>query len=345
MAVVSVLAAAAIRYALDPVLEDRARYMLQIMAVLLSALYGGLGPGAVALSLGAIVTSLSPIGLGHPLASLGDFLNLGLYLACGLGVLAVTEFEWRERGRREEAEAELARVNAELEATVAARTTQLQEAVSELESFCHSMAHDLRTPTRAIAGNARILLEDHGDELDENLNEKLRRINAAALKLASLVDALLIYARLGTQDLQLSTVDLGTLTRETVNELTKKAESPIELTLGPDLKVEGDDRQLAVLLKGIVANSLLYRKPGEPARLEVVREGNEIAFRDQGIGFDMTYAHKVFLPFERLHRDEAYPGVGMGLANVARIAQRHGGSARVESTPGEGTTVWVRLGS
>ena len=343
--------ATAIRFGLEEQLRDRSRLLLLIPAVLITAWYGGVGPGVFALLFGAflcawvLIPPVTTVNFGDRAEQLGML----LYLAVGVGIIVLVHRERQEKTKREVAQKELQALNATLEARVQERTRELEVANRELESFCYSVSHDLRTPSRAIVGNIHILLEDHGGGLDDAVREKLNRVSRAALKLSDLVDALLTYARLAKAGLRMEIVDLGTMIAAEVHAQSTNAHTKVLLDKPAELKVIGDKAQIRTAVEALVSNALTYRgsKPEVHLSVDMVRAGTDVTIRfsDDGIGFDPTYLGKVFLPFERLHRDDAYPGVGMGLANVARIAERHNGAIWAESTPGQGSTFFLKLGN
>jgi len=343
--------AAGVRLMMQPELHDRSRTMLFIPAVLVTAWYGGAGPGIFSLLFGAflcgwlIIPPVTNINFGDRSEQVG----ITLYLLVGVGVIALAHRERLEKRKRELAQEQLEQLNMVLEERVRERTEELQLANRELEGFCYSVSHDLRTPTRAIVGNIHILIEDLGHSVEPPVREKLVRISRAALKLSDLVDALLTYARLAKAGLQKETVDLGAMIAAESHGSTDGLGVRFLLDRPSDLIVIGDRAQLRTAVKAIVSNAVLYRKKGEDVHLTVSceRTGDDVIvkFQDDGIGFEIQYLHKLFEPFERLHRDEDYPGVGMGLANVARIASRHNGSVWAESIPGLGATFFLRLGN
>lgn len=336
--------AVTLRLSLESLLQEQSRYAFLLPTVFICAVYGGIGPGLVATFLGAILTVLLIIPPQNSFdMSNADRGGLIVYFLISAGVMWLTLREMEERRRRLATERQLEQVNRDLELKVAERTAELKAANEELESFCHSMAHDLRTPTRAIAGNARILIEDHAGSLKPELQDHLGRINAAAVKLGLLVDGLLTYARLARQDLHLSDVPLGWIAAEMATVEARRAKVPLHLEIDESIGVRADESQIRILLRALIDNSLMYREGSEPATIRIHRSGNEVVFGDEGIGFDMAYVHKVFLPFERLHRDEAYPGVGMGLANVERVIKRHGGEVSIDAAPGRGTRVRMTI--
>ena len=338
------------RYAMQQELQDRNRMLLFVPAVLVSAWYGGVGPGIFALLFGmfmcawVLIPPVTNINLGDRVEQVGML----LYLAVGAGVIILAHRERREKERREVAQHELEKLNHSLEARVRERTKELEFANRELEGFCYNVSHDLRTPSRAIAGNIHILIEDYGDELDGAARERLNRISAAAVKLGNLVDALLVYARLAKADLSQDQVDLGQIIDAQADYWAKSFSATVHIDRPEELTVTGDRTHLNTAVSAIVGNAVLYRQPGRECHLTVTfeREGTDaiVTFCDDGIGFDPEYLHKIFQPFERLHRDTEYPGVGMGLANVSRIAERHGGYVSAVSALGEGATFSLRLG-
>ena len=343
--------ATGVRYAMQQELQDRNRMLLFIPAVLVSVWYGGVGPGIFALLFGSfmcawiLIPPITNINFGDRVEQVGML----LYLAVGTGVIILAHRERCEKERREVAQRELEALNLSLEERVRERTKELEFANKELEGFCYNVSHDLRTPSRAIAGNIHILIEDYGSELDPPVKEKLERISTAAIKLGNLVDALLVYARLAKADLSHDLFDLGEVIDSQADFWDKTLGIRIQVDRPSQLMVMGDKVQLRTAVSAIVGNAATYRMAGNEVRLIVTceRAGSDsiITFRDNGIGFDSQYLHKIFQPFERLHRDSEYPGVGMGLANVARIAERHGGKVTADSIPGDGAAFHLRLGN
>ena len=335
-ATLAVVAFVLLRLGLDGILGDRSTHVLLIVPVSYAALKGGLGPGGYASLLGA---GLTAVFIPRLFDDGGDWVALGLYFFASAGAISLGA---KVRGDQERS----LEIEAELERRVAERTAELNVATNELESFCYSVAHDMRTPSRAISGNARILLEDYVDDLPPKLAEHLRRIHRAALKQGHLVDSLLAYAKLAKTPVEREAVDVKTMATQVLQDVVKQEGGAATVQVQPGLTARADERMLRTALRAIVENSVRYRKPDHSAHIEVTARGDgSIAVVDDGIGFEMAYVHKVTQPFERLHRDEAFPGVGMGLALVDRIAARHGGRLDVESEPNGGTTVTLNLGS
>jgi signal transduction histidine kinase len=346
VAVLAVAVAIAFRLGLNPILGDKGHLIILILPVLIASLRGGAGPGLFTLVFGTSMSFLLyPSSIASRFDEVWEWVTFGLFLVTCGGVIALARRERLEQAARLRSEAELARLNLDLERLVEERTAELRAANEELEGFCHSMAHDMRTPTRAIAGNARILLEDYADQLPEDLADHLARINRAALKQGALVDALLTYARMAKQEVHREPVDVAALVHELVADVARREDAEVVVHVSSGLQVDADPRQLRIALRALLENSVRYRVPNSVAHIEV--EGDpegRLVVADRGIGFDMAFAHKVVMPFERLHRDETYPGVGMGLALVSRIAQRHRGTLKTESQLDRGTTVWLDLG-
>lgn len=343
-AALAVLAVTIFRFGLNSILGDKGHLILLILPVLIASLRGGFGPGLFAFLSGTFLSfALYPSSIASRFDEPSEWVSYALYLGTIAGIIGLGKRVHEQQAALLRSEQDLALLNERLERDVEARTAELREANDELEGFCHSMAHDMRTPTRAIAGNARILLEDYGEQLPPTLAEHLRRINRAALKQGALVDALLTYARLAKQPVERELLDLTALCYEIGPDVARREGADFSIQASPGLSVEADPRQVRTALRAVLENSARYRAAGAPVHVQVtVDSEGRLVIADDGIGFDMAFVHKVRLPFERLQRDEAYVGVGMGLAVVARIMGRHDGEFEIESAPGIGTT--VRLG-
>ena len=231
-----------------------------------------------------------------------------------------------------------------LEQEVADRTAELRSSNRELESFSYSVSHDLRSPLRAIMSASMILIEDWGDKLDAEAISELTRMANAARKMGQLIDDLLEMSRIGRTQIEREQVDLSQLAHGLWDELgLRRLVEDATLDIAPSMVGRGDARLLRLVLENLFENSLKYRKQNEPLRIEFGRDEANFFVRDNGTGFESQYATRVFEPFQRLHRDSNIPGTGVGLANVQRIIERHGGRVWAESEPGVGTTIRFSL--
>ena len=236
---------------------------------------------------------------------------------------------------------------AELETRVEQRTAELEASTRELDAFAYSVSHDLRAPLRAVAGFSEILLEDHAAQLDPVGLDYLKRVNAAADRMSDLIDALLDLSRAGRAELVRRPVDLGDLARDLLADLAGADPGRDVDIVVENLPATGDEHLLTLLLQNLLANAWKFTVDRKPARIHVGSRGTGDArvyfVADNGAGFDPRYAAKLFVPFQRLHSAEDFPGTGIGLAIVARIAARHGGRAWAESAPGQGATFYFTL--
>lgn len=249
---------------------------------------------------------------------------------------------------RKRAESALARLNAELEARVAERTVELARSNQELESFSYSVAHDLRAPLRAILGFGRLLLEDHGGRLPADALGNLQRVLASAARMGRMIDDLLQLSRLARQPLSPASVDLAASSRELIAELAAAEPARSASVVAPDsLPAAGDPSLLKIALQNLLGNAWKFTSGAEQARIEIgeaeTAHGRAFFVRDNGAGFDMAYAGKLFEVFQRLHSSSEFEGTGVGLATVKRIIQRHGGRIWAESAPGLGATFYFTL--
>jgi signal transduction histidine kinase len=251
-------------------------------------------------------------------------------------------------------------VMATLEARVDQRTQELEAANRELEAFAYSVSHDLRAPLRAMHGFSTALLSDSQGQLDEQGRHYLDRIGAAAKHMGELIDALLDLSRIARREMRQQPVDLSVLAREVASQLQTQDEGRrVEWVIPDELPAQGDAHLLSLALQNLMGNAWKFTGPRPQARIEVgalprtspatapgsgKEEGGLVYFvRDNGVGFDMAYADKLFAPFQRLHGMSEFPGTGIGLATVQRIIARHGGRIWAEAEVDRGATFFFTL--
>ncbi|MEA2714031.1 MAG: hypothetical protein QOK27_1992 [Gemmatimonadales bacterium] len=251
----------------------------------------------------------------------------------------------RQRGKRELvlSETRVRQLNESLEHRVADRTAALAAANRELETFTYSVSHDLRAPLRQIDGFSRILVEHAGPALDAKSQHYLRRIQEGTQHMGRLVDDLLNLAQLGRQDMHTSATPLDTLVNDTVSELRADwGDRKIQWTIGALPIVQCDPGLLKIVFTNLLSNAIKYTRPREVAKIAVGCTGSNgrctIAVQDNGVGFNMKYADKLFGVFQRLHRADQFEGSGVGLATVQRIIHKHGGEIWAEAEPDHGAT-------
>lgn len=251
---------------------------------------------------------------------------------------------------RKVAELTLRNLNQELEARVRLRTAELEASNRELEAFSYSVSHDLRSPLRAIDGFARIVEQELEGRIEPNVRTYLERIRKATERMAELIDALIQLATLTRQPLRKETFDLSELARQIIDQLT--AEEPdrkVEFEITQGLVVTADRGLMHVMLENLLRNAWKFtaRQPKARIVFRAERTAGRRVFcvEDNGAGFDMEHAGNLFRPFHRLHAPEDFPGTGIGLATVQRIVQRHEGTIRAESRPGDGARFLFSLGN
>jgi PAS domain S-box-containing protein len=243
-------------------------------------------------------------------------------------------------------ELEKRRLSDELEEHVRQRTAALQAALAELETLSYTISHDLRAPVRAIDGFATILLDEHAPAFDAVTANYVDRIRTNAQFMGLLIDGLLNFIRLGRVTVQREWVEPQLIAQQVLNDLTaKEVGRTVEVVLGALPACQADPLLLADVYRGLIDNALKYSRKRDPARLELGWQPEAQAYfvRDNGVGFDMQYAHKLFGAFQRLHHPHEYDGAGMGLAIVQRILQRHGGQVWAEAEPDKGATFYFTL--
>ncbi len=226
----------------------------------------------------------------------------------------------------------------------AAMVEELERKNKELEAFSYSVSHDLRAPLRAIDGFSHALLDDCAETLGEAGMGHLNHVLTATKRMAELIDDLLMLSRVSREGLVRGDVNLSEIAQAIAEDLRQKdPERIVEFTIARDLVVSADRRLIRIVLENLIGNAWKFTSKIHAARVEVGavdKLGTMTYFvRDNGAGFEMTYATKLFSPFQRLHREDEFPGTGIGLATVYRIVDRHGGRAWAESVVDRGTTI------
>lgn len=243
------------------------------------------------------------------------------------------------------------RMKIELEQRVAERTHQLDVANKELEAFSYSVSHDLRAPLRSIDGFGQALLEDCADRLDEQGRQYLQRIRGATQRMGMLIDDLLMLSRVTRVEMNREPVDLVPLAQSVITGLEIAEPSrKIERQVQDGMVANGDPHLLRIVLENLIGNAWKFTQHASPARIEMGMRTDEAGtpvyfVRDNGVGFDMAYADKLFGAFQRLHSSYDFPGTGIGLATVQRIIHRHGGRVWAESEMGKGASFYFTLGA
>jgi signal transduction histidine kinase len=250
-----------------------------------------------------------------------------------------------ELEERRKAEDEILRLNGEAEV----RLKELTALNREIEAFSYSVSHDLRAPLRHVNGFVDLLMARSKDQLDEKSQRYLTVIAEGAKQMGRLIDDLLSFSRMSRSEMAETTVPLDALVREVLPEVQRDAQGrEIEWSLAPLPEVRGDRAMLRIVLTNLLANAVKYTRGRQPARIEVGsrpgENGEAVLFvKDNGVGFDMKYADKLFGVFQRLHRAEEFEGTGIGLATVRRIIYRHGGRTWAEGQPGQGAAFYVSI--
>ncbi|MGC2527817.1 MAG: ATP-binding protein [Candidatus Acidiferrum sp.] len=252
--------------------------------------------------------------------------------------------------QRERLEQELMILNEELEERVKDRTSALEAANKELDAFSYSVSHDLRAPLTQLHGFCSLLLDGYASRLDALGQEYLHNIKDGAMRMSSLIDDLLMLAKVSQQELKVREVGFSSLVAEVSKELNSESVArEIEWQVGVLPSIKCDYGLMRQVFTNLLSNAIKYTRNREHAVIEISSKligGNQTIFvRDNGAGFDMKYAEKLFTPFQRLHREKEFEGTGIGLATVQRIIHKHSGRIWADSEPGLGTTFYFTLGS
>lgn len=222
---------------------------------------------------------------------------------------------------------------------------RLEDAVAELEQFTYAVSHDLRAPLRSMEGFGGALQRRYTDQLDERGRHYLERIQAGSRRMGELIDDLLMLSRLQQEEMTQVPVDISKITAELVEELRERHPGrEVEVRIEPGMEVRGDPKLLRIVMQNLVSNAWKFTRDCSGARIEVGTRrsdaGQVVYVSDNGAGFDMQYADKLFSPFQRLHREDEFEGTGVGLATVQRIVRKHGGNIWAEGREGEGATFY-----
>ncbi len=262
--------------------------------------------------------------------------------------LAIFFLMERELKLRSAAEEEIRQLNADLEERVIDRTTQLEAANKELEAFSYSVSHDLRAPLRAVSGYTNILVEDYAGALDAEGQRVCNVIISESQRMGKLIDDLLSFSRLSRTEMHISRIDMQTLVQTIFDELTTpESRIRIDLRMGKLLPATADVALIRQVWINLFSNALKFTSGKERSIIEVecTQIKNEITYsvRDNGAGFDMQYADKLFGVFQRLHSESEFEGTGVGLAIVQRVISRHGGRVWADGKVGQGAIFYFTL--
>lgn len=245
------------------------------------------------------------------------------------------------------AKQEIETLNKELEERVAVRTTQLEQSNKDLESFAYSVSHDLRAPIRHIDGFTK-MLENKLPEKNEQIQHYFNKIHESSRNMQNLISDLLTYSRIGRQELQMESINMQLVIHTIIENYEQDIrDRHIEWRIHDIPNIHGDVRLLRLAFENLISNAIKYTSKNEHAIIEIgctqSEKDIEMYIKDNGVGFDQTYVEKLFGVFQRLHSDKDFQGTGIGLANVKRIVQRHGGTVRAEGVENEGAVFFVKF--
>jgi signal transduction histidine kinase len=285
--------------------------------------------------------AMVPIGAGEPLGAIGVYWGVSIH---------PTKLQMKLlRALAESVSHSIANLELlnSLERTARDEARRFAAASKEMEAFSYSVSHDLRSPLAALKGYAELLAEDYSSKLDTEAAAIIGSISQCVGRMGSLIDSLLSLGRLTNAELKVQAMDLRPFVQETISHLV--AASPdrrIQLKMADDLVAEGDPSLLRLVVENLLSNAWKYTCRCQTALIEVGKiPGSPAVFfvRDNGVGFEPSQAERLFLPFQRLHSERDFPGIGIGLATVQRIVARHGGRIWADSAPGQGTTLCFTL--
>lgn len=243
-----------------------------------------------------------------------------------------------------QAQEQIRSMNARLEQRVAERTAELQRTNAELDSFTYAVSHDLRAPLRAMSGFSQALQEDHAAQLDPEARMFLDQISHASHRMGELIDGLLVLSRSSRSEIHHDRIDLSARSLSLLQELARtEPQRRVRWEIEPGLAADGDRRMIEAVLRNLLGNAWKYTARRDDALIRVHATRHDdgrsgICISDNGAGFDMAHATRLFKPFQRLHRQDEFPGLGIGLATVQRIIERHGGWLQARASPGAGAS-------
>lgn len=249
----------------------------------------------------------------------------------------------------EQSNKELEQHRGHLEELVSTRTRELERSNKELEAFSYSVSHDLRSPLRAIDGYSHILMEELTNKLSDSDKERFNRIRLASQKMGELIDDLLELSRINRKEFKRQRINLSAKVQTIFKILNENSTRDVNITVQPDIYVDGDEGLLDVMISNLISNAIKYTTNSQSPQVEfgkMIKNGESVFYiKDNGIGFDNQYANKIFGAFQRLVKQDEYPGNGIGLATVLRVIQRHGGVIWAESEYGKGAIFYFTLSS
>ena len=321
-------------------------WFLFFPAAFFSAWIGGLRGGLAGTVIGALLVwfVFIPPRFSFVLDNLAGGASIAMFVAMGSLFAWLFERLRQTMRRADDALTRMRRLNAELEQ----RTAELAAANGELEGFAYAVAHDLRAPLRALSGFSQALEEDYGDRLEGEAKTYLDQIGIASRKMGELIEGILTLSRVTRGELRRDRIDLSALATQLLEELARMEPArQVRWRIEPGIEAVGDARMIEDVLRNLLGNAWKYTAKTPEPLIRVHTEAKERALyfcvADNGAGFDMAHAERLFKPFQRLHRQDEFPGIGIGLATVQRIVHRHGGEMRAEGRPAGGATFCFTL--
>jgi K+-sensing histidine kinase KdpD len=343
VATLLVLLAFAGRLLLNPVVHQRSPLTFFLTSAIVAALFGRFGPGLYALILGFLLADyffLPPLGSLFMYGNAEWIAVVGTFIPGLMAIIAIALLHRARRKLKAHAK-ELNSAKEQLEKSVCERT-------AELEAFCYSVSHDLRAPLRRIGSFAQIINEEHREQFNEESREMQEAVIESANCMNRIIEDLLKLSRLSRGEMQRRCIDLSALVQGIAAGIQKHEPQRVaEFVIAPNLVAHGDEQLLRVALENLLHNAWKFTGRCSRSRIEfgIERDEGQLAYfiRDNGVGFDMAHATKIFGVFERLHSEAEFPGTGIGLAIVQRVINRHGGKIWAKGVPEKGATFYFTL--